>query len=85
MPRKVNFMVSVKSYGTQLSSASCNYKISENSSICFLKMHGFRGFVLIAIGKMEILASITGQYKADQKTRRLVLHQVSVILYNIPF
>ena len=30
MPRKVDFMVSVKSYRIQLSSASCNYKSKMN-------------------------------------------------------
>ena len=39
VPRKVNFMVSLKSYRIQLSSASCNYGFSENGFIRFLKMH----------------------------------------------
>ena len=67
--RKVNFMVSLRSYRIQLSSAPCNYEFSENGSICFLKVNalylvhamfggrGFRGFVLIATGKMEILTT----------------------------
>ena len=45
-------------------------------------LHSFRGFVLITIAKMEILA-IFRQYEADQKISRLVLHQVSVIPFKI--
>ena len=53
VPRKVNFMVSLKSYRIQLSSASCNYKSKMNfqkmASFIFSKclvhaMIGGRGF-----------------------------------------
>ena len=69
VPRKVDFMVSLKSYRIQLSSASCNYKSKMNfqktALFVFSKCivlgarhncgRGFRGFVLIAIRKIEIL------------------------------
>ena len=60
-------MVSVKSYRIQLSSASCNYKSKMNfqkTALFVFSLYlvhamiggrGFRGFVLIAIGKMAIL------------------------------
>ena len=68
MPRKVDFMVSLKSYRIQLSSASCNYKskmnLQKTAMYVFSKL-GARHvwwawlswfcIVLIAIGKMEIL------------------------------
>ena len=64
-------MVSPTSYRIQLSSASCKYKtnsifrkrlhlFSQKALYLVHGMfggHGFRGFVLIAIGKMEILAT----------------------------
>ena len=64
MSRKVDFMVSVKSYRIQLSSASCKYKSKMNfekmalfvfSKYIVLGGRGFRGFVLIANAKMPIL------------------------------
>ena len=69
VPRKVDFMVSVKSYRIQLSSASCNYKSKMNfqktALFVFSKciVLGARRdwwawllrFVLIAIRKMDIL------------------------------
>ena len=71
MPRKVKFMVSLTSYRIQLSLAHCNYKTKINfqKTVSFVLLisivlgvrhvwgHGFRGFVLIAIGKMEILVT----------------------------
>ena len=69
MPRKVNFMVSLTSYRIQLSLAPCQYKTKINfqkmASFVFSKWIvlamfgrcGFHGFVLIAIGKMEVLAT----------------------------
>ena len=63
-------MVSLRSYRIQLSSAPCNYKTKMNfqktalfSQNALYLVHamfggrGFRGFVLITIGKMEILAT----------------------------
>ena len=64
-------MVSLRSYRNQLSLALCNYKTKMNfqktALFVFSKClvlgarhvwwRGFRGFVLIAIGKMEILAT----------------------------
>ena len=49
--------------------------------------HGFHGFVLIAIGKMIILAPIHHFLDKKKVIRdiRVGINQVSVILYNIPF
>ena len=80
MPRKVNFMVSLRSCRIQLSSAPCNYKtkmnfqktallilFSQNALYLVHAMFGGRGFVLIAIGDFSYISSLTGRYKGDQK------------------
>ena len=73
MPRKVDFMVSVKRYRIQLSSASCNYKSKMNfqkmALFDFSKWIVLRArpdlwawlscFVLIANAKMEIFPTLS--------------------------
>ena len=66
VPRKVDFMVSLKSYRIQLSSTSCNYKsimnFLENGSIRYAlyllhDMFGGRGFHGLYLLRFEILAT----------------------------
>ena len=66
-------MVSVKIYRIQLSSASYNYEFrkrlylfSQNALYLVRAMiggHGFRGFVLIAIGKMALFPQLQANIK----------------------
>ena len=78
MPRKVNFIVSLTRYRIQLSSGP--YVVHA-----MFGGHGFRDFVLITIGKMEILATFPHLQDEIKVIRYGGWYYTKLVSYVIPF